>query len=168
MTTLTTAEATTERYRRAGETGDVDLALSTFAENAVLHSPLTDRVRFTGHAELRSLLEVAYDHIDDMRFHTDVGDEHSRVVIYRARIRGVDMEEATLLRFDDEGKIAEATLFIRPLPGLVEVMGTFGPDIARRNGRHGAARLLAVLTKPLLSMVKSGDRFGVPLAQPKR
>ena len=42
------AEATTERYRRAGETADVELAMSTFAEDAVLHSPLTDRVRFTG------------------------------------------------------------------------------------------------------------------------
>jgi hypothetical protein len=168
MTMLTTAEATSERYRRAGETGDVDLAMSAFAENAVLHSPLTERVRFTGQAELRALIEVAYGHIDEIRFHTDVGDERTRVVIYRARIRGAAMEEATLLRFDDDGKIAEATLFIRPLPGLAEVMGTFGPDIARRNGRPGAARLLSVLTRPLLSMVRSGDRFAVPLAQPKR
>jgi hypothetical protein len=167
MTALKTAEATTERYRRAGETGDVDLAMTTFSATAVVHSPLTERVRFTGHGELRTLIEVAYGHFDGIQFHTDIGDERTRVVIYTARIRGVDMEEATLLRLDDQGKIAEATLFIRPLPGLVEVMGAFGPDIARRNGHRGAAGLLSVLIRPLRSMVKSGDRFAVPLVRPK-
>jgi SnoaL-like domain len=168
MTTLETAEATTERYRRAGETGDVDLALSTFAEDAVLRSPLTDRVRFTGHAELRALIEVAYGRVDGIRFHTDVGDERTRVVVYTARIGGADLEEAALLRLDDRGRITEATLFIRPLPAQVAVMGAFGPDIARRNGRRGAAGLLAVLTRPLLAMVRSGDRYAVPLVRPKR
>lgn len=168
MTTMKIAEATTERYRRAGETADVDLAMSTFAEHTVVHSPLTQRVRFTGHTEVRALIEVAYSHLDDIRFHTDVGDERTRVVIYTARLRGEDLEEATVLRLDDQGKIIEATLFIRPLPGLVEMMGAFGPDIARRNGRRGAARLLSVLIKPLLLMVKSGDRFAVPLAGRKR
>src|SRR3982074_1105823 len=107
MTALKTAEATTERYRRAGETGDVDLAMSTFSVTAVVHSPLTERVRFTGHGELRTLIEVAYGPFDGTQFPPDIGDERSRVVIYTARIRGVDMEEATLLRLDDQGKIAE-------------------------------------------------------------
>lgn len=155
--------STTERYRQAGESGDVDLALSAFAENAVLHSPLTRRISFSGHAELRPLLEVAFSHIEGIHFHTDVGDERTRTLVYTGRVGGLDMEETTLLRLDDDGLIAEATLFIRPLPALVQVMSLFGPDIARRNGRPHAARLLAVLTKPLLGMVKSGDRFAVPL-----
>jgi hypothetical protein len=167
MTALKTAETTTERYRRAGETGDVDLAMSTFTENAIVHSPLTTRARFTGHTELRALIAVAYSHLAGIRFHTDVGDERTRVVTYTARIRCSDVEEATLLRLDNQGKIAEATMFIRPLPGLVEVMSAFGPDIARRNSRRGAARLLSIVTRPLLSMVKGGDRFAVPLVRPK-
>ncbi|ALG09419.1 nuclear transport factor 2 family protein [Kibdelosporangium phytohabitans] len=168
MTALRTTEATTEQFCRAVQTQDVDLAMSTLADDAVLRSPLTDRVRFTGHAELRKLIEVAYGHLENVSVHTEVGDERTRVVVYTARIRGVDMEETAVLRFDDRARISEVTMFIRPLPGLVEVMGAFGPDIARRNGRPGAARLLSVLTKPLLAMVKSGDRFAVPLAGPKR
>ncbi|ONI91635.1 hypothetical protein ALI144C_00785 [Actinosynnema sp. ALI-1.44] len=167
MTVSTTAEATTERYRRAMETADVDLAMSTLADDAVLHSPLTKRVRFTGHAELRPLIEVAYSHIEDVRCHTDVGDERTRLVVHTARLRGVELEETALLRFDDQAKISEITLFVRPLPGLVGMMAAFGPDIARRNGRPGAAMLLSVMSKPLLAMVKSGDRFAVPLAGPK-
>ncbi|WP_158888516.1 nuclear transport factor 2 family protein [Amycolatopsis anabasis] len=165
---MSTAEETTERYRRAVETGDVDLALSTFAEDAVVRSPLTRRIRFTGHAELRPLIEVAYRHLEDVRCHTDTGDDRTRVVVYTARIRGEELEETAVLRLDDRGKIAEATLFVRPLPGLVRLMAAFGPDIARANGRPAAARFLAAATRPLLSLVRSGDRFGVPLAGPRR
>ncbi|MEV6913110.1 nuclear transport factor 2 family protein [Amycolatopsis sp. NPDC051071] len=158
---------TTERYRRAVEKRDVTLALSAFAPDVVVHSPLTSRVRFTGHAELGPLLEVAYSHLRDVRFHTDTGDEKTRVVVYTARIGGEEMEEATVLKLNEEGLIAEATLFVRPLPGLVALMDAFGPDIARRNGRTFAARLLAVAAKPLLAMVRSGDRHAVPLAGPR-
>jgi SnoaL-like domain len=168
MTALKTAEATTERFRRAGESGDVDLAMSTFSADAVVRSPLTERVRFSGHTELRALLEVAYGHLDDVSFHTDVGDERTRVVIYTAKIGGTELEEATLIRLDEQGMITEATLFVRPLPGLVEMMNAFGPAIARQGGRRGVGSLLAALTKPLLAMVRGGDRFAVPLAAPKR
>lgn len=158
---------TTERYRRAAETQDVELALSAFAPDAVVHSPLTGRVRFTGHAELGPLLEVAYSHLRDLRFHTDTGDASTRVVVYTARIGGEEIEETAVLKLDEDGLIAEATLFVRPLPGLVALMDAFGPDIARRNGRPFAARLLAVAAKPLLAMVRSGDRRAVPLAGPR-
>ncbi|GAA1953111.1 nuclear transport factor 2 family protein [Amycolatopsis minnesotensis] len=163
---METSEVTV-RYREAAETGDVDLALSTFAHEAVVRSPLTNRVSFTGHGQLRELLTVAFEHLEDVRFHTDIGDEHTRVVIYRATVRGEDVEEATLLKLE-EGLIVEATLFVRTLPGTVAMMDAFGPGIARRNGRPWAARLLSVLSKPLLGMVRGGDRFAVPLAGPKR
>ncbi|HET6708745.1 nuclear transport factor 2 family protein [Amycolatopsis sp.] len=153
----------TETYRRAMETRDVELAMTAFAPDAVLHSPLTSRVRFTGHAELRPLIEVAYRHLTDISFHTDTGDSRTRVVVYTARIGGEPIEEAALLRLNDDGLIEEATLFVRTLPGLVALMDSFGPDIARVNGRPVVARVLSVLVKPLLAMVRSGDRRAVPL-----
>jgi SnoaL-like protein len=157
----------TERYRKAAETGDVDLAMTTFAAGAVLHSPLTGRVRFTGHAELRPLIEVAYSHLENVRFHTDLGDEETRVVIYTAQIGDEPVEESALLRIEDD-QIVEATLYVRPLPGLVTLMAAFGPDIARRNRRPAAARFLSLATKPLRAMVRSGDKHAVPLAGPRR
>jgi hypothetical protein len=157
----------TETYRRAAEAGDVDLAMTAFAPDAVLHSPLTSRVRFTGHAQLRPLIEVAYAHLSEIRFHTDVGDERTRVVVYTARIGGEPIEEATVVRLNSDGLIEEATLFVRTLPGLVALMDRFGPDLARKNGRPGVARALGVLVKPLLAMVRSGDRHAVPLVAPR-
>ncbi|MFD5095050.1 nuclear transport factor 2 family protein, partial [Amycolatopsis thailandensis] len=145
---------TTERYRRALETRDVELALSGFAPDVIVHSPLTSRVRFTGHAELKPLLEVAYTHLRDVRFHTDTGDATTRVVVYTARIGAEEIEEAAVLKIGEDGLITEVTLFVRPLPGLVALMDAFGPDIARRNGREFAARLLCLAAQPLMDLVR--------------
>ncbi|SFB02582.1 SnoaL-like domain-containing protein [Amycolatopsis marina] len=164
---LARAEATTERYRHAMEAGDPDLALTTFAPDAVLHSPLTSALRFTGIDEIRRVVECAFGSFANVRFHTDVGDERTRTVISSAQIGGVDIEETAVLRLNADADITEATLFVRPLPGLVALMGEIGPELARRAGRPWAARLLRVLVAPLRLMVRSGDGLGVRLTQPR-
>ncbi|WP_116049093.1 nuclear transport factor 2 family protein [Amycolatopsis palatopharyngis] len=164
---LTRAESTTERYRRAGEAGDAAQALTTFAPEAVLHSPLTTAARFTGTESVRTIIEAAFSRIEGIRFHTDVGDERTRTVVYTARVGGVEIEETAVLRLDDEARIVEATLFVRPLSGLVALMGEIGPELARRAGRPWAARLLSVMIMPLRLLVRSGDQVGVRLTQVK-
>ncbi|WP_240687117.1 hypothetical protein [Amycolatopsis suaedae] len=103
----------------------------------------------------------------DLHFTFDVGDDRTRTVGYTGTIKGRPIEETAVFRLDDDGLIAEATLYIRPLTALVTVMATFGPDIARRNGRPWAARLLSVLTAPLVWVVSQGDRRLVSLAAPR-
>ncbi|WP_307795859.1 nuclear transport factor 2 family protein [Amycolatopsis sp. 195334CR] len=158
----------TERYREGGEKADLELVMSAFAEDAVLISPLTDRLRFTGKDEIARIVAVAFTKIEGMRFHTDTGDEHTRALVYTGRINGVPIEESAVARLDDDGLIRELTLFVRPLPALVELMGAFGPELARRNDRPAAAKALGALVKPLIGMVRSGDRFALPLVMPRR
>ena len=63
------------------------------------------------------------------------------------------------MRLDDQARIVEMTLWIRPMPGVTAVMGALGPKIARSYGKPRMALLLSVLTKPLRAMVGSGDRL---------
>ncbi|MFB9906803.1 nuclear transport factor 2 family protein [Allokutzneria oryzae] len=156
---LERAEATTERFRLAGERGDADLAVSTMAEDVVLRSPLTERGTFSGKESVREIFEAGFSSISDIRFHTDIGDDRQRALFYRGRVGDVAIEECSLVRLDDNAQIAEVTLFIRPLPGITAVMGAIGPKIARRYGKPRMAVLLSVLTKPLRLMVGSGDKL---------
>ena len=73
----------------------------------------------------------------EIRFHTDVGDERTRVVVCTARIRGEPIEEATVVRLNSEGLIEEATLFVRTLPGLVALMDRLGRTSPGRTGGRG-------------------------------
>jgi hypothetical protein len=154
-------------FRRAASTGDLDLALSALTDDVVLHSPLTDRVTFTGKADVGALFEIAFAHFDGLDYHTEIGDGDRRVLVGGATAGGQPFEETLLLRLEDD-KIAEITLFIRPLPGLTAVMAALGPRLARRNGRGKlVAGALRVMTAPLAAMTKSGDKVGIGLALPK-
>ena len=156
---LELARATTETFRHATENGDVELAISTMSEDVVLRSPLTDRGGFAGRENVRAVFEAAFDSIRDLRFHTDIGDDRKRALFYRGRVGGTAIEECSLVRLDEEARIVEMTLWIRPLPGTTAVMGALGPKIARSYGKPTMAVLLSVLTKPLQVMVGSGDKL---------
>ena len=151
-------------FRKAARTKDIELAMSTLAVDAVLHSPLTDRFTFTGKDDIRRLFEAAYEEFDGLDYHTVIG---GRVLVGGATANGQPFEETLVLDLDGDGRIRELTLFIRPLPGLTAVMAALGPALARRNGRRTAG-LLRVLTAPLVAATRFGDRGGLRLALPRR
>lgn len=159
---------TVDDFRRAAATHDIDLALSTLSDDVVVRSPLTDRFTFDGKENVGRLFETAYEKFEGLNYHTAIGEGTNRVLVGGATTNGVTFEETLLLTLDDAGKIAEITLFIRPLPGLTAVMAALGPALARRNGRSRLTRsALRAMTAPLAAATRSGDKFGVGLALPK-
>lgn len=157
------------RFRKASEAHDVDAALATLADDVVIHSPLTDRAQFTGHAEARVLFEVVYDKLHDLSYHTAIGDGPTRALVGDAVVGGQRIDATYLITIDDHDRISELTLFIRPLPGLTALMAALGPPIARRYGRSRfTAGLLRMMTAPLVLATRAGDRTGISLALPAK
>lgn len=114
------------------------------------------------------MMAAAFTVISDIKFHTEVGDDSTRALFHHGRCGREDLEEAQLLRFDENGLITELTLFGRPLPAATEIMGRIGPLLLRKQGRPAAARLVAALTKPLAVVTRLGEKHIVPLADPAR
>jgi hypothetical protein len=153
-----------EDFQKAARNKDIELAMSAVADDIVLRSPLTDRFTFDGKDDVRRLFETAYEKFDGLDYHTVIGD---RVLVGGATVNGQPFEETLLLTLNEDNKISEITLFIRPLTGLTAVMAALGPTLARKNGRRTAG-LLKVMTAPLVAATRSGDRLGIGLALPKR
>ena len=159
----------TEDFRRAATERDVELALSALADDVVVRSPLTDRYTFDGKDDVRLLFETVYERFEGLNYHTEIGEGRHRVLVGGATAGGQPFEETLLITLDEVGKIAEITLFIRPLPGLTAVMAELGPRLARRNGRSRfTAGVLRAMTAPLAAATRSGDRAGLRMALPKR
>ncbi|GAA4087914.1 nuclear transport factor 2 family protein [Nonomuraea soli] len=154
---------TTRRYREAGEKHDLDLLLSTLAPDAVLHSPLSARTTFRGVEQLRELFSAVLPLLSDIRYHTDVGDDRTRMLAATARLGRRELEESVLVRLDDEGLIAELTLWVRPLPALTAFMAAIGPALAREKGRPALGRLVGLSAAPLVMFTEMGDKRIVPL-----
>ncbi len=156
-------------FRQAAATKDIDLAMSSMADDVVLRSPLTDRFTFNGKDEVRRLFATAYEKFENLSYHLTIADGERRVLVGSGIAGGQPFEETLLLTVDDREKITEITLFIRPLPGLTAVMAALGPALARRNGRSRfAAAVLRVMTAPLVAATRTGDRVGIKLALPRK
>jgi hypothetical protein len=162
------AAQTTARWRLAGEARDSGQAAECFSDDVQVISPLTAQFRFRGREQAHQMLTAAFIAIDSITFHTEVGDDATRALFYYGRCRGVDFEEAQLLRFDDAGKISELTLFGRPLPGLTAVMAAIGPEMLRADERPALATLIKAATSPLAAITKLAEKTLVPLADPSR
>jgi SnoaL-like domain len=159
------AKETTLRYRKAIEMGDTEAFLTTLSRDVVIHSPITARIQFQGHEEVRTLMRGVFASIEDIEYFEDIGDAATRALFYRARVGGQAIEEATLVRLDGHALITEIRLWFRPLTGLTAVMARLGPALAREHGR-GRGAAAALLASPLAAATRIGDALGVSLVRP--
>ena len=154
------AAETTRRFRAASEAGDPHAVVATLAPDVQLRSPITLGYRFHGVEEVRELFLDVFSVIEGTSYFEELGDERARAVFGRARVGREPIEQALLLRFDEEGRVRELTLHVRPLPGLAALAASLAPRIMRRrHGRAGAAA--GALMAPLAPLTRVGDRAAV-------
>ena len=79
------ADQTIAEWRRAGENHDAAQAIACLAGNVVLISPLTAQFTFDGRDRVGDVLTAGFQVIDEIRFHTEVGDDRTRALFYYGR-----------------------------------------------------------------------------------
>ena len=164
---LAAAEATTAAFRAAGERLDLPAFLDTLAQNVKLRSPISFRARFEGFDDVEALMREVFDVLEDIDYFEDVGTATTRALLYRAKIGGQEVEGAILVRLDEAAKVAEMTMFFRPLPGLTALTARLTPRLTARRSR-ARALVVAAMTRPVAALTRAGDALGVRLMQPRR
>jgi hypothetical protein len=150
-------------FRQAAERRDLEGILATLTPDVVIHSPVSTRLRFEGIEQARELFGIVFAELGEFTYTDDFGDEESRILVYRGRFVGEEIEETQVLRLAADGRIRELTFFIRPLPGLAGIAGGLAPRLARR--RHGVLLVLvmSLAGRVLKLLVSLGDRIGARL-----
>lgn len=141
----------------------MDGFVAPLASGVVLHSPITATTQFEGVDQVRALMPHVLAVVEDISYTDDIGDAETRALFYTARIRGVDVEEATRVRLDDQARITHITLWFRPMPGLAALMAGLGPRLAATPAKAWAVR---AMTAPLAALTRTGDRVAVKLVRP--
>jgi len=133
MTDVTSREA----FRRAVEAHDLDGMMAPFAEDAVLHSPITFHP-FEGRAAIRQLLGILIEVFQDFHY-TDELDAAggTKALVFRARVENRDLEGIDLIRFDATGRIRDFTVFIRPRSAIERLLAEVAPRLAAVTGALG-------------------------------
>lgn len=137
--------------------------VSFLAEDAVLRSPISRRIVFRGRDQIREVLEVVYALLDTAEVDAIVGEGDRRVLLLRASIGKLLIDEAMALRLDDAGRVTEMKLYVRAMPQLVTFAAVLGPPLAARRGRVRALALKALFA-PLAFFVTAGEPLGVRLS----
>lgn len=140
------------RFKRAMETHDVDGLIATMSPDVVLRSPITSRVTFTGHGELRELMQIHFAVVEDVRYRDDE-------LVYTGTVRRQPVEVVNRLAPDGAGRIGEVTVYVRPLPGLAALAAGLGPRLARRRRTRAHALAMRCGLELTLALTAGGDRL---------
>ncbi|MFI5690705.1 nuclear transport factor 2 family protein [Kribbella sp. NPDC051586] len=151
--------AAIDALRAAGERGDADAVGELLAPDVVFHSPLTARISFEGRDEVVALHRDIFAVLEDIQTSDPLEYGDQRAFVFRARVRGLELEAMNLARCNDQGKIAELTVFIRPLPALAALFTLLPPRVATRRRGPVVGTLVGLLAAPLAFAFRTADRL---------
>jgi hypothetical protein len=122
------------RYRTASESNDIDALIATLAPEVELISPLSGRLVFRGHDDLRILLSAVYGGMRGLRWREEVGNGATRVVLGDGRIGPFKLADAMVCELDAEGRIRRIRPYLRPWLALTFLALKLAPKMSRTPG----------------------------------
>jgi hypothetical protein len=117
--------STTTSFRDAVERMDLDGVRELLAPDIVFHSPVTFHP-FVGRDTVAQLLSLVANTFEDFRYTDELVVDGMHALIFKASVAGKELEGLDLLRFDEQGLIADFTVMVRPLSGLIPFAQAMG------------------------------------------
>jgi hypothetical protein len=104
-------------FRRAAEAKDLELLAETLREDVVLHSPVLFR-GFEGREVVSAVLTHVAATLEDLNYTDELTEANTVALRFRARVGDRELEGIDFLELDEDGKVAELTVFMRPLSAI--------------------------------------------------
>jgi hypothetical protein len=118
-------------FRAAVEAEDPGALTACLAEDVVFRSPVTFRA-YEGRAVVGTILtEGAMKVFRGFSYVAQLEDGDVAALVFRARVGDREVDGVDLLRFDDEGRVRELTVLVRPLSGLNALAQAMGREFER-------------------------------------
>lgn len=116
-------------FRRAAESKDLELLTETLREDVVLHSPVLFQ-GFEGRETVVAVLAHVAATLEDLAYTDELAAGNTIALRFRANVGNRELEGIDFLELDDEGRVAELTVFMRPFSALT----AFNERMAARLG----------------------------------
>jgi SnoaL-like domain len=114
-----------DAFRAAAEAKDFSRGEELFSPDVVFRSPAVFQP-YAGLDALKVLLGAVVQVFEDFRYVDQVETGDTAVLVFEARVGDRELNGVDVLRFDEDGRIAEMTVMIRPLSGLQALAGEMG------------------------------------------
>jgi hypothetical protein len=104
-------------FRRAAEAKDLDLLSEALREDVVLHSPILFR-GFEGREIVSQVLTHVSATLEGLTYTDELVEGNTVCLRFKAQVGDRELEGIDFLELDDDGKVAELTVFMRPLSAI--------------------------------------------------
>lgn len=122
-----------DAFKEAAEAKDFGKAEALFSSDAVFRSPAVFKP-YSGREALKVLLGTVVEVFEDFRYVDQVETGDTAVLVFEARVGDRQLNGVDVLRFDEDGLIAEMMVMIRPLSGLNALADEMGRRLGAVSG----------------------------------
>jgi hypothetical protein len=121
--------STATAFRAAMENWDTDTVRELLAADIAFHTPVTVEP-FVGRDTVVQVLSLVAQTFEDFHYTDELDNEGAHALIFRASVAGNELEGLDLIRFDEQGLVADFTVMLRPISGLMPFAEAMGAKIA--------------------------------------
>ena len=104
-------------FRRAAEAKDLELLKETLREDVVLHSPILFR-GFEGREMVITVLTHVSATLEGLTYVDELVGDGTVALRFKATVENRELEGIDFLELDEQGKVRELTVFMRPMSAL--------------------------------------------------
>lgn len=119
-----------DAFKAAVESKDVEALGEALAADAVFRSPAVFKP-YEGREAVITVLRAAVQVFEGFRYEDRFEGEDGEVLLFSARVGERQLNGIDMLRFDDEGRVRELTVMIRPFSGLQALLEAMGRELER-------------------------------------
>jgi hypothetical protein len=124
-----------DEFRKAVEARDTDAIEAMFAENVTFTSPVAFKP-YQGKAITAAIVRGVLRVFEDFKYVREIGapDAADHALVFTATVNGKLVNGCDFLHFDEDGRIDDLMVMVRPLSGaqaLAEAMGAQFDRISR-------------------------------------
>jgi SnoaL-like domain len=106
-----------DAFKATVEAKDFTAAADVFAEDVSFRSPVVFKP-YEGREAVLMLLGAVVRVFEDFRYVDQVETGESAVLVFETRVGDRELQGVDILRFDDEGRVREMIVMVRPMSGM--------------------------------------------------
>ena len=123
------AKSVAERFRTAVEAGHVDGMVELLAPTVIFNSPVVFKP-YRGSENVAVILRAVFEVFEEFRYVDALEGEELHGLVFQARVGEREVTGIDLIRPTADGRIAELTVMVRPMSGVVALAEAMGPRVA--------------------------------------
>ena len=130
--TIETTKQSLEKWHQMIQTGDMSSLNELLADDVVFRSPVAYKPYEGKHVVffiLTNVIQVFQDFTYHREFYTE--DEENVVLEFSANVSGKSLKGIDMIRFNEQGKIIDFEVMIRPMNGLAALAEQMGARLAQ-------------------------------------